>query len=156
MNYRRRIANHLDAEHREALALYGRLEQAVAARDRAALERLNGALGRHLEAEVVRHFDFEERELFPRLADAGEGDIAELLAEEHAAVREVAAELLPLVREGPPALDAAHLETYRQRVLELCERQVAHIQKESMALLPMLDDLLDDETDLALSLAVAD
>ena len=37
--------------------------------------------------------------------------------------------------------------------IELFERQVAHIQKESMALLPMLDDLLDDETDRALSFA---
>ena len=34
---------------------------------------------------------------------------------------------------------------------ELVERQVAHIQKETMALLPMLDDLLDDETDRQLA-----
>jgi hemerythrin-like domain-containing protein len=153
MDYRRQTPQALDAEHRASLALYGKLEQALVARDREGLARLAGPLARHLESEVSHHFDFEERELFPRLADAGEGDIAELLNEEHAAIREVAASLLPLVEAGPATLDAAQSGDFRRLALELVERQVAHIQKESMALLPMLDDLLDDETDRALSFA---
>ena len=153
MDYRRQTPQALDAEHRASLALYGKLEQALVARDREGLARLAGPLARHLESEVSHHFDFEERELFPRLADAGEGDIAELLGEEHAAIREVAASLLPLVEAGPATLDAAQAGDFRRLALELVERQVAHIQKESMALLPMLDDLLDDETDRALSFA---
>ena len=153
MDYRRQTPQALDAEHRASLALYGKLEQALVARDREGLARLAGPLARHLESEVSHHFDFEERELFPRLADAGEGDIAALLGEEHAAIREVAASLLPLVEAGPATLDAAQTGDFRRLALELVERQVAHIQKESMALLPMLDDLLDDETDRALSFA---
>ncbi|MBP8139252.1 MAG: hemerythrin domain-containing protein [Burkholderiales bacterium] len=153
MDYRRQTPQALDAEHRASLALYGKLEQALVARDREGLARLAGPLARHLESEVSHHFDFEERELFPRLAEAGEGDIAELLNEEHAAIREVAASLLPLVEAGPATLDAAQSGDFRRLALELVERQVAHIQKESMALLPMLDDLLDDETDRALSFA---
>ncbi|MBK6396405.1 MAG: hemerythrin domain-containing protein [Betaproteobacteria bacterium] len=153
MDYRRQTPQALDAEHRASLALYGKLEQALVARDREGLARLAGPLARHLESEVSHHFDFEERELFPRLADAGEGDIAELLGEEHAAIREVAASLLPLVEAGPATLDAAQAGDFRRLALELVERQVAHIQKETMALLPMLDDLLDDETDRALSFA---
>lgn len=153
MNFHRQTPQALDAEHRASLALYGKLEQALVARDREGLARLAGPLARHLESEMSHHFDFEERELFPRLADAGEGDIAELLGEEHAAIREVAASLLPLVEAGPATLDAAQSGDFRRLALELVERQVAHIQKESMALLPMLDDLLDDETDRALSFA---
>ncbi|MBP6565383.1 MAG: hemerythrin domain-containing protein [Burkholderiales bacterium] len=153
MNYHRQTPQALDTEHRASLALYGKLEQALVARDREGLARLAGPLARHLESEVSHHFDFEERELFPRLADAGEGDIAALLGEEHAAIREVAASLLPLVEAGPATLDAAQAGDFRRLALELVERQVAHIQKESMALLPMLDDLLDDETDRALSFA---
>ena len=153
MSYRRQIPQALDDEHRASLALYGRLEQALAARDADGLAKLAAPLARHLEAEVGHHFDFEERELFPRLAEAGEGDIAGLLAEEHAAIREVVAALLPLVEAGPATLDAAQAGDFRRLALELVERQVAHIQKESMALLPMLDDLLDDETDRALSFA---
>jgi hypothetical protein len=37
----------------------------------------------------------------------------------------------------------------------MVERQVAHIQKETMALLPMLDDLLDEDTDRDLSFSYA-
>lgn len=33
---------------------------------------------------------------------------------------------------------------------------VAHIQKETMGLLPMIEDLLDDDTDRELALAYAD
>ncbi|MBK6803708.1 MAG: hemerythrin domain-containing protein [Betaproteobacteria bacterium] len=153
MNYHRQTPQALDTEHRASLALYGKLEQALVARDREGLARLAGPLARHLESEVSHHFDFEERELFPRLADAGEGDIAALLGEEHAAIREVAASLLPLVEAGPATLDVTQSSDFRRLALELVERQVAHIQKESMALLPMLDDLLDDETDRALSFA---
>jgi hemerythrin-like domain-containing protein len=153
MDYRRQTPQALDAEHRASLALYGKLEQALVARDREGLARLAGPLARHLESEVSHHFDFEERELFPRLADAGEGDIAALLGEEHAAIREVAASLLPLVEAGPATLDAAQSGDFRRLALELVERQVAHIQKESMALLPMLDDLLDDDVDRELSFA---
>lgn len=50
---------------------------------------------RLIEHDTGAHFDFEERELFPRMVDAGEGDIAALLGEEHDAIREAAAELLP-------------------------------------------------------------
>ena len=125
------------------------------ARD-ADLARLVGALGRHLEQDVDRHFDFEERELFPRMAEAGDGDMAALLAEEHEAIRAVAAELLPLARAAAAGtLDDAGWDALRRSALELVERQVAHIQKETMALLPLLDDLLDDETDRELAFAYA-
>ena len=149
----RQIPRALHDEHRATLALYGRLEQALAIRDREGLAAIAPALVRHLAEELARHLDFEERELFPRLAEAGEGDIAGLLAEEHAAIREVAASLLPLVRGGAPAPGVAPAGEFRMLALELVERQVAHIQKESMALLPMLDDLLDDDADRELSFA---
>lgn len=155
MTFRRQTPQALDSEHRAALALYGKLEQAAVANDRDALERLSAPLSRHLAVEIAHHFDFEERELFPRLAEAGEGDIADLLREEHDAIREVAAELAPLAERGAGALDAAALDRFRRLALELTERQVAHVQKESMALLPMLDDLLDDDADRELSFACA-
>jgi hypothetical protein len=80
--------------------------------------------------------------------------MAALLAEEHAAIRSVAAEVLPLARAAVAgALDKAKWAQLKRGVLELVERQVAHIQKETMALLPMLDDLLDDETDRELAFA---
>jgi hypothetical protein len=35
------------------------------------------------------------------------------------------------------------------------ERLLAHVEKEEMSLVPLLDDLLDDETDRALALGYA-
>lgn len=150
----------LHDEHRANLDLLGRVEQAFARAGRAGdgdeVARLAGAFARLLEADVGRHFDFEERELFPRLAEAGEGDIVDLLTEEHAAIREVAAELLPLAQAAAGGtLDDAGFGAFRRGLPELIERQVSHIQKETMALLPMLDDLLDPDTDRELAFAYA-
>jgi hemerythrin-like domain-containing protein len=150
----------LHDEHRANLDLLGRIEQAFARPPRAGdggeTARIAGQFARLLEADVGRHFDFEERKLFPRLADAGEGDIADLLAEEHVAIREVAAELLPLARAAAAGnLDDAGYAAFRRGLPELIERQVSHIQKETMALLPMLDDLLDPDTDRELAMEYA-
>ena len=38
---------------------------------------------------------------------------------------------------------------------ELIERMVSHIDKETLALLPMVDDLLDEEADRELAFAYA-
>ena len=71
-----------------------------------------------------------------------------MLQDEHDAIRAVAQELLPLTGSAAAGtLDAAGWDALKRGALEMVERQVAHIQKEEMALLPILDDLLDDETD---------
>ena len=162
MNFKRQVSCALDAEHRTYLEFLGRVEQAFARTSRAAnagsdeLTRLAASLARQIEHDIGRHFDFEERELFPLLEAAGEGDIAGLLRDEHGAIREVAAELLPLARGAAAGtLDAAGWDALKRGTSELVERQVAHIQKETMALLPMLDDLLDEETDRGLAFAYA-
>ncbi len=157
----RQTSRTLCDEHRANLDLLGRAEQAFVRPPRggaadAELARAVTDLDRHLRQEIERHFAFEERELFPRMAAAGEGDIAELLREEHDAIRAVSAELAPLIAAARAAtLDAAGWKTLARLALELTERQVAHIQKEEMSLLPLLDDLLDDDTDRELAFAYA-
>ena len=162
MSFQRQVSQALDNDHRANLDLLGRMELAFARAGRgrmagnADLTRLAAELARQLDQDVGTHFDFEERELFPRLADAGEGDIAALLAEEHAAIRAVAADVLPLARTAAAAtLDEAGWDALKRTLAELIERQVAHIQKESMALLPMLEDLLDEDADRELAMAYA-
>lgn len=153
----------LHEEHRANLELLDRVERALAgasrragARDDAVLTGLLRALARQLEHDVGRHFAFEERELFARMREAGEGDIADLLTEEHEAIRAVAEEVLPRAQAAAAGtLDAAGWRALEQGAGELAERQVAHIQKEEMALLPLLDDLLDDQTDRQLAFEYA-
>jgi hypothetical protein len=52
-------------------------------------------------------------------------------------------------------LDDAGWRELKVGALEIVERQVSHIQKETMALLPVLEDLLDEETDRELAFAYA-
>lgn len=163
MNFQRQVCRQLDEEHRAHLALLEQVEQLLAraarrstapadAADAALLRRLDRELGH----DVQRHFGFEEQSLFPRLVDNGDGGMAELLMQEHEVIREVASELQPLAQAAAAGtLDAAGWQSLAQTALELVERQVSHIQKETMALLPLLDDLLDDEADRELALAYA-
>jgi hemerythrin-like domain-containing protein len=163
MNFQRQVCRQLDDEHRAHLALLEQVEQLLARTARASAAptgEVDAALLRRLDRElghdVQRHFGFEEQSLFPRLVDNGDGGMAELLMQEHDVIREVASELQPLARAAAAGtLDAAGWHTLAQTALELVERQVSHIQKETMALLPLLDDLLDDEADRELALAYA-
>ena len=158
MEFRSQVSQALDREHKEHLALLGELERTIASARRyePAWHRLFMSLSRSLEHEVLGHFEFEETSRFPRLADAGDAGIAQLLTEEHDAIREVADELRPLLAALAPADGAAQdWDALRRLALEYCDRQLAHIQKETMALLPMVDDLLDDQTDAQLALHYA-
>ena len=139
MDYNRRISRRLHEEHDATLALWGRVEATLAARkhDPVLLRSAAAALAHELD----RHFRFEEAELFPRLAAAGEGDIGELLSEEHGTIRAAGERFIALVREDPSQSEI------RVLALELAERLVGHVQKEEMSLLPALEDLLDEETD---------
>ena len=155
MDFERQISRRLHEEHVATLELWARVEQTIGKRD-AALEALLGRCAAALADEVARHFEFEEHELFPRLADAGEGDIAELLAEEHSVIRSAAAQFAELARQlRAGSVDAAGWQRLRTLALELAERLVAHVQKEEMSLLPALEDLLDEATDAELALAYA-
>ena len=142
----RQVSRRLHEEHQATLALWTRLESALAA-GKADAALIRAAAG-SLAEEIARHFEFEERELFPRLEAAGEGDIAALLREEHATIRETASRFAVLPKEV--------LTKEIQRLgLELAERLVSHVQKEEMSMLPALEDLLDDETDAALAMVMA-
>jgi iron-sulfur cluster repair protein YtfE (RIC family) len=147
MEFNRHISRRLHEEHVATLALWGRLESVLAAgRHDAALLKSAAA---SLERELDRHFRFEEAELFPRLAEAGEGDIGELLREEHETIRAAGTRFIALAKEDSPSKDLRALG------LELAERLVSHVQKEEMALLPALDDFIDEETDHELDSAYA-
>ena len=162
MSYQTQVSRVLDDEHRANLELLARVEHAFSRPPAAGdgvdsqLAQLAGAFGRYLAQDIGRHFEFEEQQLFPRMRDAGDGDMATLLVEEHDAIREVARELAPLTQAAAAGtLDAAGWRALRSGALEMVERQVAHIQKETMALLPLLDDLLDEDDDRELAFAYA-
>lgn len=114
---------------------------------RALLERLAGMI----EDEVRRHFSFEEGELFLRLADAGDSAIGVQLSEEHQAILPVGERVAALARGAAEnGMSEPEWEEFRALSAELIERMLAHIQKEDMALLPLLEDTLEADEDLEL------
>lgn len=164
MSFTRRTAQLLHEDHQQTIVVIEALDELIAkARKKApdttdptvrkTLEKATGAI----EEEVSQHFAFEENELFTRLEEMGDVAIGEHLRGEHAA-------LLPL-GEAVGAMARTALEdgftdeswaSFRNTSGELIERMFAHIQKEEMALLPALEDLLDAETDMELSSAYDD
>lgn len=158
MDWQRDTTRRLHDEHEATLAWVGRLEgflgskrwNAPSDEDKRLLLRVAG----EIEREIERHFTFEETELFPRIAASGEGDIASILEEEHETIRAVGATLVGLARGAAKGtLATAEFQSLRTSGLELSERMVVHIQKEEMALLPAIEDALDDAADRALVLA---
>ena len=158
MNFTNRISQVLHEEHRATIALMERLEQLLA-RHRASapggddriVAQLLADLSTGVQSEVERHFDFEERQLFPYLEAAGDDAIGAHLTSEHEAMRPLGLGLATLAREASTqGFDQAKWEEFRRVGLELCERMLAHVQKEEMALLPLLDEVMDGESEARL------
>jgi len=154
MELTRQISRKLHQEHVAVLDLLARFEQSLArlreppAGDDPLWRGLLSQLDTALQYEITRHFDLEEDQLFPRLHQRGEGDLAELLFEEHEAIRAVAGPLLGLIaRAAAGELDAAGWKALKVSGLELVERLGSHAQKEEGALVPLVDEMLDEQTD---------
>ncbi|MCB1366489.1 MAG: hemerythrin domain-containing protein [Rhodobacteraceae bacterium] len=159
MSFTYRTPQLLQEDHQTTLDVIERLDALLAkarrsppdvndATVRSTLKKAAEAIG----AEVEFHFKFEEDELFPRLEEAGDVGIGMHLREEHAALLPLG---LAIAKGAGEAIDSgftqAGWDDFRDKAGELIERMLAHIQKEEMALLPMLDELLDDESDMELS-----
>jgi hemerythrin-like domain-containing protein len=152
----RQTSRQLHEEHVHVLGLLDRLAAAAALLggrppepDDESWGPLLPQLANALQHEVTRHFDLEEKRLFPLLREHGHGDLAELLLEEHRVIREVARPLLDLLaRARARSLDQAGGKSLRLLILELVDRLGAHARMEEDALVPVVDEILDEETDL--------
>ena len=156
MDFQRQTNRRLYEEHAATLQLLARVERVFSGRagaypppaDDAAWSPFARTLLGAIEGELARHFEFEERDLFPRLEDAGDGDLVALLNEEHTTIRAVAQALAELLRQSLDAgLRPEQWQTMKTRALEFNERLGSHAEKEDGALLPLLENLLDEDTD---------
>ena len=148
MDFRCQTNRRLYEEHAATAQLLARVERVFTGRA-AAYPPQGGdsgwpafarALLSAIEVELARHFEFEERDLFPRLEQAGDGDLAALLNEEHVTIRAVAQQLAGLLRASlAGALPPQQWQSMKTLALEFSERLGSHAQKEDGALLPVLE-----------------
>lgn len=164
MSFSRRTAQLLHEDHQATVAVIEALDQLIAkARKKApdvadpVVQKTLRNAGSAIEEEVSQHFAFEENELFTRLEEMGDIGIGEHLRSEHRALLPLGQMVANQAREAlENGFTADSWTQFRNVAAELIERMLAHIQKEEMALLPALEDLLDAQTDMELSTAYAD
>ncbi|MCK6450585.1 MAG: hemerythrin domain-containing protein [Alphaproteobacteria bacterium] len=164
MTFDRQVSRMLHEEHMQAAALMERLGGALARHgpsnppgaDDAAFASLRRDLGDALVGEIERHFRFEEDELFPALEARGEGDLGPLLTEEHASMLPARLRLRALLQAGQDGSFApdAWVEFHRLAG-ELVESLLSHIEKEEVALIPLIEETLDAEADARFAEAYA-
>lgn len=164
MEYSRHVARTLHDEHITAMALLERLVAFLArvgpkrpppSEDREA-ERLLEALITAITTEIASHFHFEEEHLFPRLAEHGEGDLGALLTEEHEVIVPIGTRVVELATGARrTGFTGETWPEFHRLAGEYAERLTAHAQKEEIALVPLLDELLDVDGDMALAEAYA-
>ncbi len=162
MEHNSQTARLLHDEHMEEVAVLERLEGALQKRKIASppgqddefMSIILPDLIANTDAQINQHFVFEETHLFPKLHEFGEGGIGMVLAGEHKMIRETGSLVIELARAARD--NGFTEESWRKFYLlanELIEWVVGHVQKEEMALLPMLEDLLDEDADRELAMA---
>ena len=158
MNFQNRVCQKLHDEHAAVIDLMERLARTVTrgsggvpdAKD-AALAKLMNDLAVELPGEVERHFAFEEAELFSYLDEAGIEGIGAHLTYEHGIIRPIATALVKLIREvRAQGFDAARWAEFCRLGRDLHDCLVPHARKEDMAMLPMLDNLMDADKETQL------
>jgi hemerythrin-like domain-containing protein len=161
MSFTRRTAQLLHEDHQATIAVIEALDQLIAKARKTAPDTKDPTVQKTLksastaiEDEVRNHFEFEENELFTRLEEMGDVGIGMHLRSEHAVLLPLGETVAKGARE---ALESGFTDQtwppFRNAAAELIERMFAHIQKEEMALLPALEELLDPETDMEISTA---
>lgn len=159
MSFTNRISQALHEEHRVTVALMERLEQLVARHRRggppdfrdSAIVGLLSDLSTSLEHEVQRHFAFEEDCLFTYLSAIGDDAIGAHLTDEHAVMRPLGVRVTKLaVGAMTTGFDGPRWQEFCRVSQDLCERLLAHVEKEEMALLPLIEESMDPETEARL------
>ena len=155
MSFTNRISQALHDEHGATVALMERLEQVLTRGQRSGppdiadsnIARLLSDLSTGVEAEIERHFAFEEDHLFTYLAAMGDVGIGAHLTSEHAAMRPLATMARAAAAKG---FTPAEWEEFTRLGRQLGDLMLQHVQKEEMALLPVIEETMDAETEARL------
>lgn len=157
-NFSNRVCRTLHEEHASNIALLERVERLIGHQGRAhpnntdsAVRQLLSELEVSMANEVKRHFDFEENRLFTYLDSIGESAIGAHLTDEHSVLRPLITRLSETAHASlERGFDDVTWNEFRRLGAELCERMPAHIQKEEMALLPLLEENMNSEIEVQL------
>ncbi len=155
-SFERQITRTLHDEHLVTINVLERLEgifqkygpKKTPVGDNPEITSLLGDVINLVECDVKNHFTFEEEKLFPLLGAAGDSPISQILTGEHNVITPLGGILSELAKTArTEGFQDASWTQFRQSGVELIERMISHIQKEEMALLPMLEDIVEEDED---------
>ncbi len=158
-SFDRQITRTLHDEHLVTISVLERLEgvfrkfgpKKAPAADSAEIITLLGDIIALVECDVKNHFSFEESRLFPLLDAMGDSPISSILTGEHNVILPLGNQLSDMAKQArADGFQESLWGEFRAAGVELIERMISHIQKEEMALLPMLEDIVEEDEDAEL------
>jgi len=162
--YTSRVCQVLAAEHQATVELMERLAKLLGAQRATPpnvtepfTQRLLRELPDAIEAELNRHFDFEEAALFSLLGEIGEAELGEHLTSEHIAMRPLLDDLITQSRRAAQnGFDVAGWQAFRRAGEQIVSLLIEHANKEDLMLLPVLEERLsaDEDSELIASYMV--
>lgn len=161
----RQITRTLHDEHLITISVLERLEgvfqkygpKKTPMGDNPEITALLGDIINLVECDVKNHFAFEEDKLFPLLSAMGDSPISSILTGEHNVISPLGGLLSELAKTArADGFNDASWVQFRLSGVELIERMISHIQKEEMALLPMLEDIVEDDEDAELMMTYSE
>lgn len=152
MEFTSKVAQTLHQEHVAVIALMDKLSafvgKGVPSFEDSSASRLIDDVITGIEGEITDHFQFEEVDLFPILRDEGDGDMADLLSEDHEVILPIGKQLVEKARNAKANgfTDESWTE-FRRLGGEFAERLTDHASKEEIGLVPLIDETLEDDVD---------
>ena len=156
MNFSNRICQTLHEEHVATVTLLERLQQLLINRRNSGppntsdltVARLLTDLASGLGREIDRHFAFEENHLFTYLVEMGNSGIGAQLTAEHRVILPLGTRVAEIARAvAGRAFTPAEWDEFVRSGRALADNLIPHAQKEDMALLPMIEANMDQETE---------
>ena len=148
-----RVTKVLHDEHISVISLMEKLQNFASGAkptsdDASAANRFLSDIIAAIEGEITGHFDFEENDLFPLVNEEGAEDMSALLGEEHSVIKPLGDALTANARAAiAGGFDDASWTDFKRLGGEYAERLTSHAQKEEMSLLPLLDEIIEDDLD---------
>lgn len=101
--------------------------------------------------EIVGHFGFEEKALFPILRDAGEDELCQLLEEQHAVLLPLGMRLAEIAESaGTDGFSGPSWSEFRTKGTAFLEGLRGHVDIEEASMVPAVEDALEADRDIDL------
>jgi len=161
MNLNSRIARQLHDEHVAVISLMDKLHSFTGGNlpDMTDSQVTNflGDLKITIEGEVTNHFKFEEEDLFPILTNEGDGDMSDLLIDDHEVILPLGNQLVEIIKEARiDGFTPESWQKFKQYGSEFADRLTDHASKEEIGLVPIIDELLVASVDADLAVKYID